>query len=35
MSEIALASLEAQYDLVIVGSGGGAIPAALDPRKDG
>jgi 3-oxosteroid 1-dehydrogenase len=35
MSEIALAPLQAQYDLVIIGSGGGAIPAALVAQQQG
>jgi 3-oxosteroid 1-dehydrogenase len=35
MSEIKLAPLQAEYDLVIVGSGGGAIPAALVAKQQG
>jgi 3-oxosteroid 1-dehydrogenase len=35
MSTIKLAPLQAEYDLVIVGSGGGAIPAALVAKQQG
>ena len=35
MNNISLAPLQAEYDLVIVGSGGGAIPAALVAKAQG